>query len=550
MTKRASNETRWLWLGLTAATALAVVDVLLSGETILIGLLVVPPLLVAARAGARSTAVVAAYAVLLSIVLGVPDEDFGGVDHLLRVLVVLAGGALAVWIASLRTRAEQADARSTFVAEAGTRLDTSLDFEDDGERSGADPRSRHGRLVRGLRARRRGRHQAALRSPMSTRRRSGSPRRSSGCYPFHVDQPIGVGNVIRTGEPALLADVTDATIESSAHDAEHAALVRELGLRSAIFVPLRARGRTLGAMAFATARSGRVFDADDFALAESLADRAALALDNAQLYTHLRQAEAELRESADEVEAVLQGVASAITVQDPTGTLIYANEAAADMLGFRSVDDLLDTPPEKIMERFEIFDEEGGPLRGRAPARTDRAHRQAAPGHGRLLQGQGHRRGALVPRQGDADPRRQRPDRAGSQHLRRHHEAEARRARRALPLREQPAARRLARLRGDARQRRAPGGAPTSRTGAPSTSPTSGVRSSNVALAHADPSKIELAEEMRNRYPADHDSPRGVPNVLRTGEPELYSDLPDELLVEPREDESISRCCARWAFAR
>ena len=55
-------------------------------------------------------------------------------------------------------------------------------------------------------------------------------------------------------------------------------------MTSAIVVPLTARGRTLGAMTLATDRSRRTFDADDLALAEELARRCALAVDNARLY--------------------------------------------------------------------------------------------------------------------------------------------------------------------------------------------------------------------------------------------------------------------------
>ena len=59
----------------------------------------------------------------------------------------------------------------------------------------------------------------------------------------------------------------------------------------------------------------------------------------------------------------------------------------------------------------------------------------------------------------------------------------------------------------------------------------------SVAVAHADPGKVELAHELRERYPPDPDAETGVPNVIRTGRPELYSRIPDELLVESARDE-------------
>jgi signal transduction histidine kinase len=59
----------------------------------------------------------------------------------------------------------------------------------------------------------------------------------------------------------------------------------------------------------------------------------------------------------------------------------------------------------------------------------------------------------------------------------------------------------------------------------------------SVAVAHVDPAKVVFATEMRRRYPADPDSPTGVPNVIRTGVAEIYPEIPDELLVASARDE-------------
>jgi signal transduction histidine kinase len=71
---------------------------------------------------------------------------------------------------------------------------------------------------------------------------------------------------------------------ATARDAAHLRLLRALGLRSVIIVPLLARGRTLGALSLVSAESGRSYTVDDVALAELLARRAALAVDNARLF--------------------------------------------------------------------------------------------------------------------------------------------------------------------------------------------------------------------------------------------------------------------------
>ena len=64
----------------------------------------------------------------------------------------------------------------------------------------------------------------------------------------------------------------------------------------------------------------------------------------------------------DRLGAILQSLADAVTVQAPNGEILYANDSAVRMLGFASVGELLATPVAQLMERFELFDEEGRPL--------------------------------------------------------------------------------------------------------------------------------------------------------------------------------------------
>jgi len=103
-------------------------------------------------------------------------------------------------------------------------------------------------------------------------------------YPPDPDAPIGVPNVLRTGRSELLAEIPDALLVAGARDEEHLRISRALGLRSAMVVPLLARGRTLGALTLVSAESNRRYTADDIVLAEELARRAALAVDNARLH--------------------------------------------------------------------------------------------------------------------------------------------------------------------------------------------------------------------------------------------------------------------------
>src|SRR5215210_7556872 len=103
-------------------------------------------------------------------------------------------------------------------------------------------------------------------------------------YPPNPEAPQGVMRVVRSGQPEFYPDITDEMIVAAARDAEHLRLMRELGFVSLIFVPLVARGRTLGVVTLVSAESGRRYREADLELAEELARHAALAVDNARLY--------------------------------------------------------------------------------------------------------------------------------------------------------------------------------------------------------------------------------------------------------------------------
>ena len=112
-------------------------------------------------------------------------------------------------------------------------------------------------------------------------------------YPADPDAPAGLPNVLRTGATEFYPDVTDDQLVAAARDAEHLRIVRALHLHSVIIVALVARDRVLGALTLIGAESGRRFTQDDVALAESLARRAALAVDNARLFRDAERARAE-----------------------------------------------------------------------------------------------------------------------------------------------------------------------------------------------------------------------------------------------------------------
>ncbi len=103
-------------------------------------------------------------------------------------------------------------------------------------------------------------------------------------YPYDPDAPTGLPNVLRTGQPELYPDITDEMLVAAAQDEEQLRLLREIGYSSVMIVPLVARGRVVGALQLVATESGQHFNAQDLELAQELAQREAIAVDNARLY--------------------------------------------------------------------------------------------------------------------------------------------------------------------------------------------------------------------------------------------------------------------------
>ena len=103
-------------------------------------------------------------------------------------------------------------------------------------------------------------------------------------YPPDPDSPTGVPAILRGGPAELYREIPDELIVAAAVDDEHLRIIRELGMRSAMAVPMRIGEETLGVITFVSSESGRVFDDDDLAFADDLALRAATAIQNARLY--------------------------------------------------------------------------------------------------------------------------------------------------------------------------------------------------------------------------------------------------------------------------
>ncbi len=108
-------------------------------------------------------------------------------------------------------------------------------------------------------------------------------------HPPQHDAASGAPNVIRSGITEYVPRLSESLLRERESDPARLALLRRLRLNSTICAPLVARGRILGAITLSTS-VGRQLTADDVEMAEELAWRAAIAIDNARLYADAQRA--------------------------------------------------------------------------------------------------------------------------------------------------------------------------------------------------------------------------------------------------------------------
>jgi PAS domain S-box-containing protein len=145
-----------------------------------------------------------------------------------------------------------------------------------------------------------------------------------------------VARVLETGEPELYPDVTDDMLVGGAQDEQHLQILRELGMTSAMVVPMRSHAAVIGAITFvATKDSGRHFTAEDVKLAHELAHRAAVAVDNARLFRDVREREAEVRLNVAMLRAQGEATLDAVIVTDLDGKVVYNNHRMMDLFGLQ-----------------------------------------------------------------------------------------------------------------------------------------------------------------------------------------------------------------------
>ena len=145
-------------------------------------------------------------------------------------------------------------------------------------------------------------------------------------YPFDVEAPQGAANVLRTGLPELYPEVHDELLVLAAKDEEHLRIMRQLGFRSVLVVPLKARGQVLGSLSMIWSETERHYSQQDVDFVEQLARKAAIAIDNSRLYGVAEVARRDLQRLNESLEQ---------RVEERTEALASINEELRAEIGER-----------------------------------------------------------------------------------------------------------------------------------------------------------------------------------------------------------------------
>ncbi|HUH12301.1 MAG TPA: HAMP domain-containing sensor histidine kinase [Longimicrobiales bacterium] len=128
-------------------------------------------------------------------------------------------------------------------------------------------------------------------------------RRLEAGWPPERDDPFGLPRAMYTRRSEVIQDVTDEMLQAAAHGEDNLRILRRLGIGSLMVVPLIAHGEVLGAITYIAPRSHHHYTDDELELAEDLAARCAVAIDNARLFREAKHAQA-LAEDANRAKTL------------------------------------------------------------------------------------------------------------------------------------------------------------------------------------------------------------------------------------------------------
>jgi PAS domain S-box-containing protein len=338
--------------------ALAALDIAIEASALLVPLLVAGPLLTARRAGAGMTAAVGALASVLAIVAVAADHTGVSARGAGVVVAVVVGSVLAVLLARQRERehkmaieAEREREHAALLARVSELFERRGDVVDELRElaSLAVPGMAELCTVDLLEA------DGSIRTVAVHARRPDDAEaltRLRAETPLDLNHSHPVVQAMLTGEPVLDSVISEQDLSRYALSPEHLEFMRATGYRSAVVVPLTARGRRLGALSLLHLGDGRVYDDRDFALVREFARRAGLAIDHARLF-------GELADTEEELQTILEVMTDAVTVVDADRHVVYANRAAAELLGAQNENDVVNTAGPGLAGVWDLRDERG-----------------------------------------------------------------------------------------------------------------------------------------------------------------------------------------------
>jgi PAS domain S-box-containing protein len=163
--------------------------------------------------------------------------------------------------------------------------------------------------------------------------------------PTDMTAKTGLPRVLRTGKSEIYAYISEAMIEASAKNAEQLKLLKSLQLTSVMIVPITVETQTVGAITFINTESHRRFGKADLSIAEELASRASMAIENAKLYESAqkeiasrKKIEEDLRRSELQLKALYESNIVGITHGKLNGEIHTANDAFLQMVGYSRSD--------------------------------------------------------------------------------------------------------------------------------------------------------------------------------------------------------------------
>lgn len=509
-------------VALAVIAAVVVVDILIAGDRVAVtSLMIAAPLLCGITTSARTTMRIGALSVIAAAVAFVWGPSLASSRYWIPLGVVAVGSIFAVAMARYRGNAERDARRIRVLAEVA-------EIVNGGQTVEAIARAVVDVLV----------PRVVDLCAIDIVGPGGKPLRLAGAAAGAPDQGRELlGRSLPDLGEAQLPVATEHQPMLSAggahrlgRDDEEQRLLGELGMESALTVVLAPRGAPLGALTLGTrSPRQRLSTAADVEYAETLAGRVGLALDNAVLSAELSTAEQQLH-------VILGAVDAAVTVRDRHGRMVYANQAAANLLKLPDPAAVLAHAPGGLMARFDVYTEAGEPVDLAGLAGTRLLMGESAPDAmvvRNVVKATGEERWLLNKATAVVDPDGEILMAVNLiediTETKRHEIAQRLMAETLRTLAETPDLTSTLQAIADA-------AVPSLADWASVNMVDESGEIRTLAIAHRDPNKVQQGWYLNQRWQAVHDESGGVGSVIRTGEPLLVHEITDEMLERRAQD--------------